>query len=248
VTVLNLANRRVESNLDLGSYERPHDVRVSRDGSRVWVACAPARAVLELDARSGTLLRAWTTDADGGWFVEVTPDDGKIYVPHLEGKRVTVIDRRRGTVRTVLSGGAQSGIDVRPDGREVWAIDHEQRRINIVSVQTDRVVDRIDLASDAFGRLVFTPDGGRAVVVQDRRFLVIDAASRKVISTTDMPLAGKVVSVSPDGRRAIVSNPEDDRVTLLDLTAARVIRSFPTGKTPDGVAWIRSGSPPRARF
>src|SRR4030095_3620846 len=35
--------------------EQPHDTRVSRDGRMLWVACAPMKAVLELDARNGSV-------------------------------------------------------------------------------------------------------------------------------------------------------------------------------------------------
>jgi DNA-binding beta-propeller fold protein YncE len=223
----------------LGNHRSPHDVRVSRDGSLVWVAVAPSRAVLEVNTRTGDIVRTWPTEVDGGWFVAVTPDDRKIYVPHLEGKSVTAFDRATGRRTTVLSGGAQSGIDISPDGRHVWVIDHERQRINVVSVATDAVVGHVPLPSNAFGRLRFVPDGRRVVVVQGRRLSTIDPVALVETGSVEMPLDGKVVAVSPDGRRAAVSNPAADKITLLDVPAMRVIASYPVGKTPDGISWIR---------
>jgi DNA-binding beta-propeller fold protein YncE len=83
-------------------------------------------------------------------------------VPHLEGKGLTVIDRQSGRPKTLFTAGAQSGIDISPDGREVWVIDHERRRISIISVAGDRVAAHIGLASGEFGRLR-SPDNRRVV-------------------------------------------------------------------------------------
>jgi DNA-binding beta-propeller fold protein YncE len=238
VSVIDLRSGASSSH-DLRAFEMPHDVRVARDGTLVWVACAPARTILELDAASGAIRREWNTTLDGGWFVAVTPDAQKLYVPHLEGKGVTAIDRRSGRTGTVLSGGAQSGIDVSPDGREVWVIDHERRRVNIISTADDRIVGGLDLESPDFGRLRFTPDGRRVVIVQGTRAAVVDAAARREIETITMPLAGKVVAVSPAGDRAVVSNPEEGRITVLAMAPLRVVKSISAGKSPDGVAWMR---------
>lgn len=246
VSVVDLTARAVKASLDLGTYEQPHDVRVSSDGLRLWVAVAPSRAVLELDTRTGRIAKIWPTDADGGWFVAVTPDDRKIYVPHLEGKSVTAIDRITGRRTTVVSGGAQSGIDISPNGREAWVVEHERARINVIATDGDRVVAQVALPSSAFGRLRFTPDGRRVLVMQGRRLGIIDAAARRVVSSLDMPLEGKVIAVSPDGARAAVSNPAADSVTIVDLAAPRVLSSFAVGKTPDGVFWLR-GAPARAQ-
>ena len=239
VTVIDIATRLALAHLNLAPHDRPHDVRVSRDGRTVWAACARTNAVVEVDAASGASKRTWTTGAEGGWFVAVTPDDRRIYVPHLEGRRVTSIDREKGTVRAVVEGGAQSGIDISPDGREVWVVGHEQRLIHVIDSATDTVIAKVPLTVPDFGRLRFTPDGALILLVQERRLAILDTRTRKEVAVVDMPLAGKVMDISPDGRRAAISNPDDHQVTIVDLQAARVVKSFPAGRTPDGVAWVR---------
>ena len=184
--------------LTSGRFESPHDVRVSADGGTVWVACAPAQSVVEVDTRSGRVTTVWRTGADGGWFLSVTPDGSKIYVPHLEGKRVTVINRTTKSVATVLEAGSQSGIDMSPDGRSLWVIDHEGRRINVIDTGTDRVIAQVALRSSDFGRLRFTPDGSQVLVVQQMTATVFDASTRQASGEITLPFAGKVLDVSPD--------------------------------------------------
>jgi DNA-binding beta-propeller fold protein YncE len=195
--------------------------------------------VLEVDARSGRIVRTWPTGAEGGWFVAVTPDERRLFVPHLEGERVTAVDRHSGETTVVASGGPQSGIDVSPGGAEVWVMAHEQQVINIFAAATGNVIDRFRLASPEFGRLRFTPDGRRVVLVQGRRATVIDAAARAVLASIEMARAGKVVAVSPDGRSAAVSNPDDGHVTIIDLDERRVTASHRVGQAPDGIVWVR---------
>jgi len=74
ITVVDLVNRSIRTRFDLGQYTSPHDLRVSADGTRLWVACAPAKVVLEVDAGTGTVRRVWSTGLDGGWMLAPSPD------------------------------------------------------------------------------------------------------------------------------------------------------------------------------
>src|SRR3712207_8146408 len=42
ISVVDLKGRRLRASFDLGSFSA-HDIRVSRDGRRVWAACAGAK-------------------------------------------------------------------------------------------------------------------------------------------------------------------------------------------------------------
>jgi DNA-binding beta-propeller fold protein YncE len=240
VSLLDLTDRKTQRTFDLGpDYQIPHDVRVSRNNAILWIACAPARSVLEVDVKSGSVRKSWATKADGGWFVEVTPDGKKLYVPHLEGKSVTAIDRTTGAVRTVVDGGAMSGIDMRPDGREVWVVGHEQKRVHIISTATDKVIASVDLPAADFSRLTFTPDGRQALLIQGTRVALINVAKRQQVATIELASPGKVISVSPGGAYLAVSHPSDNRLSVVDIAARNVARSIPVGPAPDGVTWVR---------
>jgi DNA-binding beta-propeller fold protein YncE len=241
IVVLDLKGR--SSKATFKACERPHDTRVSRDGRLLWVACAPMKAVLEMDARTGAVLKTWTTGLDGGWFVEVTPDERKLYVPHLEGKALSVIDRKTGTVRTVFSGTTQFGITITPNGREVWVSDADKNQLSIIETANDLVRATISLDAAAkdqpsFSRLRFTPDGRQMVVVRGSKFIVIDPRRRSILWSIDMPYEGKVLTTSGDSRQAFVSHPDNDRVSIIDLLTRRIDSTFAVGKQPDGVAWL----------
>ena len=222
--------------------ESPHDTRVSRNGRTLWVACAPSKAIQELDATTGALRKTWDTKLDGGWFVEVTPDDRRLFVPHLEAKAFSMIDRRASLVRTLFSGNTIFGVTVSPAGKEVWVSDSDENRLSIVDTATGNVTATISLGAakkdqSSFSRLRFTPDGDRVVVVRGSEFMIVDVERRSIVSKIEMPHAGKVVTVSGDSRHAFVSHPAADSVSMINLGKGRVERTFVVGKQPDGVAW-----------
>lgn len=243
IVVLNLQTRSIKSTLK--TCDSPHDTRVSRDGRTLWVACAPLKAILELDAATGTIRKTWDTKLDGGWFVEITPDEQKLFVPHLEAKALTMIDRQKSIVRTLLSGTTLFGVTVSPDGREVWVSDADTNRLSIVNSSSGDVIGTVSLEppkkdQTKFARVLFTPDGKHVVVVRGPEFIVVDAQRRSIVSRIELPHAGKVVTVSGDGRQAYVSHPEAESVSAINLASRTVERTFVVGKQPDGIAWVQS--------
>ena len=241
IVILDLRTLSVKTTLK--TCESPHDTRISRDGNTLWVACAPAKAVLELDVATGAVRKTWDTKLEGGWFVEVTPDEQKLFVPHLEAKALTMIDRRSGEVRTVLSGTTIFGVAVSPSGNEVWVSDADEHKLSIVNPAGGNVTATVSLGTPKqgnFARLRFTPDGKQVVVVRGAEFIVVDAGRRSIVSRIELPHEGKIVTVSGDGRLAFVSHPAADSVSVINLNTRSVERTFRVGKQPDGVAWVEN--------
>ena len=67
--------------------------------------------------------------------------------------------------------------------------------------------------------------------------MIVDVKQRSIVSTIEMPHAGKVVTVSSDSRHAFVSHPAADSVSIINLINGTVERTFVVGKQPDGIAW-----------
>src|SRR4029434_118398 len=113
-------------------------------------------------------------------------------------------------------------IDGSPDGDEVWVIDHERRTVVVIDASNDRVAATIKLPSADFGRVRISSDGRRAVVLQGKTLTIFDRSAHRVVSSVKMPIEGKVLDLSPSGARAVVSNADDNRVTVVDLDARKV--------------------------
>lgn len=233
ITAIDLKERKVKATFDLGTHSA-HDIRVSRDGRRIWAACARTQSILELDSETGNVLKTYATSQEGSWFVEVTPDERKLYTPNLEGKSVSVIDMATGKVKVIPFEHAVYGIDITPDGKQVWVSGGD---LAVIDTTRDEVMARIKTSEAETGRIRLASDGQRVVVALSKKLAVFDAKTHKLISETDLPATPKVLTISGDNRRALLTNPEDNSVSVVDIVNGKLVTTFQTGKKPDGIGW-----------
>jgi len=239
ITVLDLKARAVKATFELGDYRQPHGLWVSKDGSRVWVTCEGAQAVLELDASSGEILKAWKTNQNVSHMVVPTPDEKKLYVANIGSGSVTVIERSTDTVKTVPTGAGAEGIDVSPDGREVWVSNRAAHSLSVIDTATDRVRVTLESGGQVPIRVKFTPDGREVWVsnAQSNSVTVFDVRTRQLLATIEVGAVPVGILMTPDGRRAFVANTNANQVTVIDVPARTILRTFTTGTEPDGMAW-----------
>ena len=185
VTRIDVADPARTSTIDVADCAGLHDLRVSRSGRLLWVACARVPAVAELDARTGKVRRQRRMTLDGGWMLTGSPDERRIFVAHLEGQAVSVIDRERDSVITVAGPGRQIGIEVTPDGREVWVTAADSGRVTVLDAIGGRVLATFPSGGEGPARVRFTPDGRLAVIPHDvsSTVTVVDVASRTPIAS-----------------------------------------------------------------
>lgn len=233
ITVVDLKNREIKANFNLGEYSA-HDIRVSRDNRRIWLACAGKEAILELDAETGKVLNIYNTKQKGAWFVEVTPDERKLYTPNLEGKSVSVITRATGETKVIPFENPVYGIDVTPDGKQIWV---SGRDLTVIDTMTDQIIAVIKTPEADTGRVRLTSDGKKAVVALLKKVVVYDVKTRRLISETELSASPKVLTLSADNRHVFLTNPADNSVSVVDIVAGKKLKDFQVGKKPDGIGW-----------
>lgn len=233
ITAIDLKQRRVKANFDLGQHSA-HDIRVSRNGRLLWLACARTQSILELNSDTGQVLKTYQTKQEGSWFVEITPDERKFYTPNLEGKSVSIIDRASGNVKVIPFAHAVYGIDITPDGKQVWVSGGDPA---VIDTSKDEVIARIKTSEAETGRIRITSDGKKLVVALAKKLVVYDTKTHRLINETELSASPKVLTLSGDGRRAMLTNPDDNSVSVVDIVAGRQLTSFKTGKKPDGIGW-----------
>ena len=241
LSVVDLKKRSVEKPIDLGKYTLCHDVKVSRKGDLVWTTCAPSNAVLEIDARSRTIVRKWDLPDDGAWMLVATPDDKKIYTANLEGKSINIVDRKTNKVTSLKFASGQIGIDVSPNGREVWVHHIDKSKISVIDTKTDKVIATFASSGKGAGRLKFTPDGKKVLVPQleSKNVAVFDAASRKLVADIPLSVAPKVITISADSRKAFITSPTTNKLLVVDLVTLKETAAVEMGKNTDGVAFVK---------
>jgi YVTN family beta-propeller protein len=239
ITVIDLAGREVARTLALDGFTMPHGIQVSRDGATLWVTCEAQQAVLEVDVASGTIARSWQTGQDVSHMVVATPDERKLYVANIRSGSVTVIERASGKITTLATGAGAEGLDVAPDGSEVWVTNRSANTVSVIDVAGDTVAATLESGGEFPIRAHVTPDGREVLVsnAKSNQVAVFDRKTRArvaAIAVGAMPIG---IEMTPDGARAFVANTNDDRVTVIDVAKRAVAGTFTTGKEPDGMAW-----------
>ena len=158
------------------------------------------------------------------------------------------------------TGEGAEGIDMTPDGREVWVVNREADTVSVVDTKTLEVAATLQVPQFPI-RVKITPDGKRALVSCARSgdVAVFDVATRKEIKRISIDREavpgsearlfsdrfGKSPApvgllIAPDGKRAWVASTNADVVSVIDLDSLAVVGRLTAGKEPDGLAGRRS--------
>src|SRR5262249_22205782 len=153
---------------------------------------------------------------------------------------------------TIIPTGREGeGIDISPDGREVWTANGETNGgISIIDVGTRKVIHTIPLEGVHTNRLQFAP-GGKHVIVLDREAsssILVDPSTRREIKRIKPEGApGESIDVgdvltAPDGSRAYVtvfSSTAGGRnyIAVIDLKTLAITSRIETPISADEMAW-----------
>ncbi|HYR28889.1 MAG TPA: YncE family protein [Thermoanaerobaculia bacterium] len=240
VTLVDLRKRRAVKTLELTNCG-PHDVALPRKGTPLFVTCAREKALLEIDPRTGAELKRHDLAVEGAWMVAAAPDGSRAYTANLEGGGITFVERGSGKITNLTTSEGEIGIDVTPDGAEVWLANSKTSKVTVFDARSGKVLATFDAGAESPSRVRFTPDGKRAVMTfgMARKVGVFDVATRKLLRWIEIDSGSKVLTISPDGRRAAVSAPHKDAVLILDLVKGTLEGKVAVAGQPDGVAWAK---------
>ncbi|TVQ72954.1 MAG: hypothetical protein EA363_03820 [Balneolaceae bacterium] len=241
--------------IDLGEHTRPHGLWWMGDTDRVLVTTEGTRTLLVVDAVRGEMIRALRTEQDISHMVAATPDLSRAFVPSIRTGNVTVFDLESGELLAqVYSGAGAEGIDVHPEGHEVWVTNRADNTIAIIDTESLEVLDIV--ASEDFPiRGKFTPDGRYFLVSNARSgdIGVFDTAKRELVAsitlTPPVPegvdetryfseFEGSSIPIGlvvPDNSTAYVANTRSDAVSIIDLETMTITGHFDSGREPDGI-------------
>lgn len=255
LTVYDVAEGRLIKTIDLGEHTRPHGMQWIKGTDNMLVTAEGSRHLLVVNVKTGEILEALYTGQDVSHMVAATPCFTRAFVPSIRTGNVTVFDLTTGELLAqVYSGAGAEGIDVHPDGHEVWVTNRSDNTITIIDTETLDVLDII-VCEDFPIRAKFTPDGRYFLVSNARSgdIGVFDSATRVQLAAirltppvpegvdetryfaefeeTSIPI-GLVV---PDNRFAYVANTRSDAVSIIDLETMSIEGHFAVGREPDGI-------------
>jgi YVTN family beta-propeller protein len=242
LSIVDVAARKEIKRLQL-PLSRPHGVFAI--GSHIYFTAEGSRVVARYDVPAGAIDWISGTGANVTHMVVVVPGEKKIYTANIGSDSVSVLDLanapRAIALRLIAVGKGPEGIDLSPDGKEIWVAHRGDGALSIIDTASDTVKQTVTTATKMANRVKFTLDGKRVLVSDppSNQVLVYDAASRNLVKKIDVDAGPEGMLIAPDGKRAFVACSEAGKVIVLDLDSLTITGSVATGKQPDGMAWVK---------
>lgn len=241
ISVIDVPSQKELRRVDLGSLRRPHGIAVA--GDKVYFTAEANRTIARLDRATNQVDWRFDTEQAVTHMVVVSKDLTKIFTANIGSDSITIVergaDRNAWSKTTVPVGRGPEGIDLSPDGRELWAAHSQDGGVSIVDVSEKKVIQTLNLRTRRSNRLKFAPDG-RLVLVSDLdggELVVIDAAARREIKRVRLGANPAGIQIAPDGKRAYVALTGDNAVAEIDMATLEETARIATGSGPDGMVW-----------
>ena len=248
ISVIDLAAQEEIRRIDPGPGSQTHDVLFA-DG-KVYFTIEGYKSIGRYDPSTDQIDWTLGIGQDGTHLLVLDRDTDTMFMPNTRSNSVTMVENvMAGPARAQLTdipvpGETPEGIDLSPDGREVWTATRSDGGVSIIDVATRSVVETLDLGMRDANRLKFTPDGRVLIIDGEAASLVVmDAASRRVIERVGLgstDTGDGAVLVGPQGRFAYLGLRAADRVAVVDLETLEITLEMQMGEGagPGCMYWI----------
>lgn len=219
----------------------PHEVATSADGRWVVVtdygAQVPGSTLTILDLRDSLPVRTVELPERRPHGVKVLSDNRTAVITAEQGGKLLLVDVAAGEVVTTLPTGQRLShmVAVSPDERQFYTANISDGTLSIIPRDGgDPAIVRVGTMTEA---IAASPDGRTVWLGSNNtgKVFVVDVERRAVIDSVQTPGFPYRIAFTPDGRIAIVTNPQQDEVRLIDARSREVMTVIGTA-TPGGPA------------
>jgi YVTN family beta-propeller protein len=242
ISMIDIAAKKELRRIDVAPLSRPHGLAFA--GGKVYFTAEADKKIARYDPATDTIDWQFETGQSTTHMVLPTNDLKTIFTSNIGSNSVSAVEQRSGGewVQTVIAVGmGPEGIELSPNGREVWSAHSRDGRISIIDVATKKVRETIGVGTKRSNRIKLTPDGRFALIsdLDAGDLVVLDAPARKEIRRIALGRMPEGILIPPDGTRAFVAVNGDNYIAVVDLKTWTVTKKLQTGNGPDGMAWIK---------
>jgi YVTN family beta-propeller protein len=161
-----------------------------------------------------------------------------VYVPLGGEGKIVVVDAAKDEIVDEISGiTAVHGLARTPDGQHLIAGSFEEREAGSAVPEKPSGVTEDEHAAHHGAAPVGTKTDDAVVSTVS----IVRTADGSVMRRIDVPGAVHHVAVSPDGRFAVVTHPNEGKISAIDLGSYEVVASVATGPLPNYAVFSPDG-------
>jgi YVTN family beta-propeller protein len=241
ISMIDLTSRKEVRRIDVSPLSRPHGLAFN--GGKLYFTAEADKKIARYDPASGTIDWQFETGQSTTHMVLPSKDGRTLFTSNIGSDSVSMIAQGAGGqwAQTVIAvGKGPEGIDVSPNGREVWSAHSRDGGVSVIDVATRKVIRTIAAGTRRSNRIKVTPDARFALVtdLDAGELVVLDAAAGTVFRRIPLGTMVEGVLITPDGARAFVAVNGDNQVAVIDLKTWQVTKRLSVGTGPDGMAWV----------
>lgn len=253
ISVINTETYKVESTIDLEESLRPHGIISFPGSNNVAVVTDVGNDLVVVNTETGLIEKKIPTQQVVSHLLVLHPSRPLAYVSNIISSSVSVIDLNLDEVIKIIPCGlGAEGIDITPDGSEIWVANNKENTISIIDTEVNEVVHTIASGKESL-RLKFSIDGKYCLATNasDGTISVYDQKFRKHIKTIKFPGKTSLIErvlyhtprpvgllMHPNGLYAFVANSNADRIEVINMQTLTIVSTIGTGRVPDGLTFV----------
>lgn len=257
VIVIDPLKDEIIERIDIAPDQHLAHIVVTRDGKTAFATAQEPGLVYRINGETykidKTLPLAKDSQPHG---LRLSSDDTKAYIALIGGKGIGVIDIKTNAIKIIPLAGSAVQTAVIPNSSYIAASIYDTKQMAFYDSLTEEVFN-IDLPFESEGAIqsYATPDG-KYLYVADQGYYFgkptsdyvykIDVQNKEVVQRIQAGVAPHGVVVSPDGKRAYITNLLSDDISVIDTLTDKEITKVKVGKMPNGISlWShQSGGTP----
>lgn len=243
ISVVDVRNMKELRRVDTGTGSAPHDVLFVN--GKLYFTAEGYKTIGRYDPAANKVEWMLGIGQDGTHMMVLAKDQQTMWVPNRGSNSVSVIDGvmagppKFKVTAIPVPGKTPEGLDLSPDGRELWTATRGDGGVAIIDTASRKVIQSFNLKLSDANRLKFTPDNKVLILDGGTGTLVIlDRASRKEIKRLQVAPGDSGdggIFVMPDGSRAYLGLRDDHSVVVVNLKSLEIESRWAMGpKTGPG--------------
>jgi DNA-binding beta-propeller fold protein YncE len=229
----------------------PHEVAISHDGR--WAAISVygdrtsiGHSLLVLDLKGENAPRTIEMgDLRRPHGMRFLPGDQKLVVTSEATQKVAVVNFAKGTVDTTIATNqpATHMVVIDAQGKRAFTTNISAKSVSVLDLTRDTLIRTIDIGQRIEG-IAVNPDASEVWLgVNDGKIvLVYNPSNGEKVATIDGFGMAYRMSVTPDGKYAVVSDPGAERVMIVDAKAHKILHTLEMANLP-GTSGERAEKP-----
>ncbi len=241
LSIIDLNEKKEIRKIDLGAILKPHGLDI-RDNS-VFFTAERSRLVGRLNLSSFKVDWIQGTGQNGTHLLKLHPDGKSVYTSNRLSNTVSriVIDGpdQPEFIQLIPVGLKPEGIDISPDGREVWVGSNDEGRITILDAATNKKITELQAGGMPI-RIKFSPNQSWVLVsdAKNEQVLLFDSKTKKHLASIKPGGVPMGIIIAKDNKTAYVALSSTNEVIKLSLPDLRIVARGKTGNNPDGIALV----------